>query len=196
MFGGSCFHSMLGSSIASGLLGTTRSLDAFAKGSGIGRIFGREETRGVAWASMDVSALQNWHPMQREITDNRMIRRNEGFAERNHLRIEEVPSFDILQRPQSAASALYWKWLHRGFQMLVTAHMMSPQRLPGCTAHDRNLLFLCGFCSNKSPGPFFHPKWDPLGPSGTLWDRGCERFDLSICTEPVSHLIPRRHLIF
>ncbi|CAL1159462.1 unnamed protein product, partial [Cladocopium goreaui] len=29
------------------LLGTTRSLDAFAKSSGIGRIFGREETRGV-----------------------------------------------------------------------------------------------------------------------------------------------------
>ena len=36
-----------------------------------------------------------------------------------------------------------------------------------------------GFCSfNQSPGP-----------CATLWDRGCQRFDLSICTEPVSHLI-------
>ena len=83
-----------------------------------------------------VSAIQNWHNAARGNLS--LIRTNEGFAERNH-RIEEVPSFDILQRPQSAASARYWKWLHRGFQMLVTAHMMSPQRLLGCTAHDRNL---------------------------------------------------------
>ena len=61
--GGSCFHSMLGSSIASGLLGTTRSLDAFAKSSGIGRIFGREETRGVAWASMDLTHCFHMFPL-------------------------------------------------------------------------------------------------------------------------------------